>query len=138
MSKTGDRYLFTPNKENSVTSVANFCKRPVCVKVADNEIWCDLADFSLVRAIFLDPDETLELRLFHEPLDGLVVDGISAVSHLRCNPTVTIPSAVFIEDGCNLCTLYTPLVRLLSSIIIECRPRHPLNLQKKIKFVITP
>ena len=47
--------------------------RPVRMEVPIQQVWCDFADFALVRTIFLHSDTTNQAQLLHEPLDRLVI-----------------------------------------------------------------
>ena len=73
------------------------------MEVSVQQIWCDLADFTLVRTIFLHSDTANQAKLLHEPLDCLVVQGEIAVVKFCCNAAVAVSTFVFVVDGYNFC-----------------------------------
>ena len=72
------------------------------MEIPIQQIWCDLADFTLVRPIFLHSDTANQPQLLHQSLDGLVVQGDITVSQFCRNAAVSISSFVFVIYGCDL------------------------------------
>ena len=73
------------------------------MEIPVQQIWRNLADFTLVRTILLHPDTANQAQLFHKPLDGLVVQGVIAVVKFCCNAAVAVSTFVFVVDGYNFC-----------------------------------
>ena len=93
------------------------------MEVPVQQIWCDLADFTLVRTIFLHSDAANQSKLLHEPLDCLMVQGNIAVAQFCCNAAVAVTSLVFAVYGCDFCLgrfIFVCAVHSLQMVIESC------------------
>lgn len=71
------------------------------MEVPVQQIWRDLADFALVRTIFLHSDTANQSQLLHKPLDSLMIQGKIAFAKFHCNTAIAVSTFVFMIDGCN-------------------------------------
>ena len=71
-------------------------------EVPIQQIRCDFAHFSLIRAILLHPDTANQAQLLHQPLDSLVVQEEIALVKFCCNAAIAVSSFVFMVDGRDL------------------------------------
>ena len=82
-------------------------RRPLLVwllgmEVAIQQIFCHLAHFALVRAVFLHANTANKPQFLHQSLYCLVIDGKILVVKLVRDAPVAISSLVFMEQFCDL------------------------------------
>ena len=82
------------------------------MEIPIQQVWCNSAHFTLVRAVFLHSDTANQTQLLHKPLDSLVIQWQIAVTQLRCDTTVTISAFIFVVNCGDL---------FLGCLVLMCR-----------------
>src|SRR5699024_11317681 len=63
------------------------------IEVSVQQIWRNPANFSFVRAIFLDSDTANQAQFFHQPLDSLVVQEKSSTAKYQDRKSTRLNSS---------------------------------------------
>lgn len=71
------------------------------MEVPVQQIWRVLANFALVRMIFLLTDTANQSQLLHKPLGSLMIQGKIVFVKFCCNTAITVSTFVFMIDGCD-------------------------------------
>ena len=83
------------------------------MEVSVEQVRSDFADFPFIRSISFDADLAFQPQLLHKPAYSLVIDDISAVSHLQRYPTIAVSTLILVVDGGYFFFLDAILIRSL-------------------------